>query len=321
MRKKKLGQYFTITNPFNNDLFKEWFGIAYDNIENKIVLEPFAGNKDIVCHIDELYHNKGLEWDCYDIEPKQDNVRYNDSIQLFPTGYDMVITNPPYLAKTSASRLKLPYPDTYYDDVYKLCVHLMLKNCKYIAAIIPESFITSDLFHDRLYGVISLNIKMFTDTECPVCLALFVPRKESDDFVFYVGNNKVGNYNELKKYNLSEFSKDNVNWKFNDPYGIIGVKCVDNQVSNDIYFHHGDKIKSEDIKVSSRAFTRISGLPDNIDLDDFIKKCNIILNEYRDKTHDIFLTSFKGLRKDGVYRRRIDFRTVKCIMNKAIKLY
>ena len=52
-----------------------------------------------------------------------------------------------------------------------------------------------------------------------------------------------------------------------------------------------------------------------------LKINNIILNEYRDKTHDIFLTSFKGLRKDGVYRRRIDFRTVKCIMNKAIKLY
>lgn len=318
LKKKKLGQYFTISNPFKNELFDMWFKKAYSEADNKVIIEPFAGNKDIVQHINTLY-DINIKWMCYDIDPKEEDVMYNDSIYNFPKGYSIAITNPPYLAKVSASRLNIDYPETVYDDIYKLCLDTMLYNCDYVAAIIPESFVTANIFHQRLYGIISLNMKMFNDTECPVCLALFVPNKNNnDDFVYYIGNNKIGTYKNLLKYNLSDYCKGNVEWKFNDKEGCIGVKCVDNQTNNSIYFHNGELIEPSSIKVSSRAFTRISGLPNHINREAFINECNNILNEYRQKTHDIFLTSFKGLRKDGVYRRRIDFKTIKCIMNKAI---
>ena len=77
-------------------------------------------------------------------------------------------------------------------------------------------------------------------------------------------------------------------------------------------------INPDDIKVSSRAFTRISGLPEDVNRDNFIDKCNSLLQEYRNNTQDVFLTSFKRVRKDGKYRRRLDFKTIRIILNKAL---
>ena len=93
---------------------------------------------------------------------------------------------------------------------------------------------------------------------------------------------------------------------------------IDNNNENSIRFCHGNEIDSSKIKVSSRAITRVSGNNiDNIDL--FIDICNNILNEYRYNTKDIFLASFKNLRKDGLYRRRLDFSTAKLIMSRALE--
>ena len=82
---------------------------------------------------------------------------------------------------------------------------------------------------------------------------------------------------------------------------------------------NGENIIPTLIKDTSRSFTRISGLPESIDRNEFISLCNIILEDYRQKTKDVLMTSFKGLRSDGKYRRRLDFRTVRCILNKALK--
>ena len=97
------------------------------------------------------------------------------------------------------------------------------------------------------------------------------------------------------------------------------MKTVDNQKENKSKIFDGNNIKPEDIKVSSRAFTRVSGLPETVDKEEFFAVCNKILEDYRAKTKDVLMTSFKGLRSDGKYRRRLDFRTVRCIMNRALK--
>ena len=44
-------------------------------------------------------------------------------------------------------------------------------------------------------------------------------------------------------------------------------------------------------------------------LDELIEKLNGSIEEYRDATADIFLTNFKSLREDKVYRRRLDWKT------------
>ena len=38
-QKKETGQFYTITNPFDNWYFKVWF----NSIKDEVVLEPFAG--------------------------------------------------------------------------------------------------------------------------------------------------------------------------------------------------------------------------------------------------------------------------------------
>lgn len=325
--KKMYGQFFTIVNPFDIDVFKQWFELIPEG-KRRNLLEPFAGSNNIVKMIKELGYN--YNWGCYDIAPNEYNaapefpIIQQDTIANFPKCYSVAITNPPYLAKNSATRSGIDFPYINYDDLYKVCLDVMLSNLDYVAAIIPESFINADIFHDRLYAFISLTCKMFEDTDCPVCLVLFIPKEQKiemklsvDDFYVYRQNKKIGTYLKLKK--KKPVSKINIEWKFNDPNGTIGIKCIDNTTKPSICFVPGNEIDKSKIKVSSRSITRVSGLPNDISIDDFIKKCNDKLNTYREETDDIFLTSFKGLRQDNMYRRRLDFANAKVIMNSVVE--
>lgn len=322
--KKMFGQFFTITNPFEVEPFKLWMSTV--GIEDETVfLEPFAGANNIVNMIQDIgYFNK---WDCFDISPdnEQNKTEYfiqkRDTLKSFPTNYKIAITNPPYLAKNSATRSKIKYPNTKYSDLYLYSLDRMINKVDYCAAIIPESFITSPIFVDRLMIVVSLTCKMFDDTDCPVCLAMFSPKKDKkvfnlskNDFIIYSMNEKIGTYNELKKSIVKDESLD-IKWVFNDPSGSIGLRGVDNTKCESIKFVKGEEISPNRIKVSSRSLTRISGLPQNCDLDLFITLLNKNLKEYRDATHDVFLTSFKNLRSDNKYRRRLDFDTARYILN------
>ena len=314
------GQFFTKTNPFELKPFEDWFDNIPEDTGKKDFLEPFAGENNLPKMIRELGINNN--WKCYDIDPPEKNnfpespVIQQDTLKNYPSGFPVVITNPPYLAKVSASTKHIPFPETDYDDLYKVCLDKMLSNSDYIAAIIPETFIVSGEFTDRLDTVISLTCKMFDDTDCPVCLALFNKNK-TKDFKIYQMDKFLGYYKDLK--NFIPRPHNNYVWKINDPSGIIGIKCVDGTYCPGIQFIHGDQIKSDKIKISSRAETRVSGLPEEVNLDEFLDKCNIILDKYREDTKDVFLASFKGLRKDGCYRRRLDFNTAKLIMSKALE--
>lgn len=325
--KRLLGQFFTITNPFSTNIFYKWMELIPDNA-NQIILEPFAGSNNIVAMIQSLGFQNS--WSCFDIEPPEINkteefpIVKQDTLTNFPKGFSVGITNPPYLAKNSATRRKLNYPDTEYDDLYKLCIDTMLKNLDYVAAIIPESFITSNLFHERIFAIVSLTCKMFEDTECPVCLALFVPESQKiklnlkDNFKIYNQERFLGTYKQLKSFDFQEVDTK-IHWEFNSKTGSIGVNCIDSPREASIKFVLGSSIDPKEIKVSSRAKTRIAGLPDSIDLNQFIEKCNVKLEEYRRNTYDVFLTSFKGLRQDNKYRRRLDFRTIKLLMNSVVE--
>lgn len=324
--KRLRGQFFTITNPFSVDIFFEWFK-SIPNHQEIIILEPFAGSNNIVNLMDEIgFDNK---WACYDISPSEINnakkykVIEQDTLLNFPQGHTVCITNPPYLAKYSASRKGVEYPSiaSKYDDLYKYSLEVMLDNVDYVAAIIPESFITSNLFHNRLYAVIELNCKMFEDTECPVCLALFSPSNTIEDensFRIFQSNMCLGTYGTLLKYKPSDST---LKLKYNVPEGILGIQCIDNSKEDSICFMRGELIPSDNIKPSSRLSTRLD-IP-NIELcdellDNLVNECNKILKVYRRETSDVFLTAFKGLRKDGKYRRRLDYKTATNIIAKAL---
>lgn len=317
--KRELGQYYTVENPFNHPLFREWMDLTHYE-DGQTILEPFAGANNIV----RLMHESGYvnPWKCYDIDPPSEStfplypVEYRDTIDSFPVGYEICVTNCPYLGKSSARRRKIPYPWDE-DDMYKVCLNRMLDNCSYVAAIIPESFVTANIHRDRLWGVVSLTCRMFSDTECPVCLAMFI-KEASGQTRIYSNDVYLGTLEELGSISLTADTKYH-EWVFNDRHGSVGVKTVDSQKGEDCGFFDGDRIDPDSIKVSSRSFTRVSGLPDDIDKQKFFSVCNRILKDYRAKTKDVLMTSFKGLREDGKYRRRLDFRTVRCILNSALK--
>lgn len=327
--KKINGQFYTKVNPFNNDLFYKWVK-HIENFKNEILLEPFAGANNIVKMINDLgYVNN---WECFDINPPNYNnfskysVVKRDVILDFPENFKVSITNPPYLAKNSAIKDGLPFPNTTYDDLYKLSLHKMLDKLDYVAAIIPESFITQNLFQNRLFGIVSLNCKMFDDTECPVCLAFFVPklRKQiiglhEDDFYIYRDSAYWGLFSEAKK-NKIDFEIPG--WKFNSPNGLIGLYAIDNTKTESIAFVDGSKIDSSKIKHTSRGITKIDNeiLKNGLNISSIIDRSNQILKDYRHKTSDLFLTSFRGLRSDGNYRRRLDFNQAKKILSLSIKM-
>ncbi len=223
----------------------------------------------------------------------------------------MCVTNPPWLARNSATRRRLDYPRTIYDDLYKHCLELCLNNCQYVAALIPASFLQSQLFRERLSAYILLHDRgMFNDTDNPVCLALF--NKESNHQIdIYYDNEFIGSLHELENAIPDPIQDRQV--RFNEPKGNLGFVSFDCVSKPSIRFCEVNEILDYPIKTSSRFFTRISG--DFGDVSNLIELLNYRLETFRRDTHDVFLTPFKGIRKDGRYRRRMEFSLARRMIN------
>ena len=69
---------------------------------------------------------------------------------------------------------------------------------------------------------------------------------------------------------------------------------------------------------TGRHLTRVSGSNIGTNLDRYIDSCNEELEIYRNKTKDVFLSSHRGLRKDGQFRRRLSFSQARIIMARAM---
>ena len=322
--KRTLGAYYTEKNIFTLPEVEEWLKRAGE-ISN--ILEPFAGGNNLVKMFIEAFPNINAYFTSYDLFPGKNSypsvpIFVKDTLSDYPSGFKIAISNPPYLAKNSATRRGLPFPSDEYDDLYQAALEKMLDNSEYVAAIIPESFITQGKYFERLLSVTTLNIPMFKDTSCPACLALFVPELTDDFscFRFFGSPHRIGSFREIKK-SLGEIPKPLIKMKFNDPSGQIGLIAVDNNRSPSIKFVEGKNIPHEKIKVSSRSFTRISLELPKLPMRKILSLLNKEISKYRKETSDIFLTSFRGLRKDGFYRRRLDFRTAKVIITKALYPY
>lgn len=323
--KRTHGQFFTEGNPFVFEPFSRWMDAIPSAAAKGPLLEPFAGANNIVKLMREAGYTQ--DWACFDIDPPQPSaqgvmVLRQDTLARFPKGYQVMITNPPYLARNSAARRGLSYPDTPFDDLYKHALSVALVHVPFAAAIIPESFVVAGEFHERLWATVSLTSKMFNDTDCPVCLALFVPEKaksDARDFALWDEGAYLGQYKTFSSV-LSPLPKgDTVAWKFNDPQGELGLQGVDNTKSASIRFVRGSTIPPEEIKHTSRAISRISGVPKDIKLDALIERANKAINAYREGTHDTLMTSFKGLRADGKYRRRLDFAAARRLLDHCVR--
>lgn len=309
---RELGAFYTQGNPFVFEPFRNW----YNQIgSKKPILEPFAGTRQIATLMSEAGFE--ADWKFYDVDPSLEQVETRDSIANFPTGFETVITNPPYLSFHFAQRkgLKVEKPLFLgYQSLYQTSIELALAECNYVAMIIPESFITSGLFTERLQSVISLPFEMFSDTDMPTCLALWGPQ-ETSDFQVWRQSEFLGNFQELVGVLRSTPCSGRI--KFNDPSGNLGFRAIDDSVSPSIYFCEPEEIPLEKVKVTARLLTRVNVIGVD-DLSGLITEVNKLISDWRVQTQDVALTAFKGMRKDGVFRRRLDYANARSLLSQAI---
>lgn len=302
--KRQNGQYFTKQNPFKHKAFRTWAKNA--KIPDVPVLEPFAGANSLIEHLSTMGLAK--KFYSYDIAPATQEVQPRDTLKHFPQGHSVCITNPPWLAKNSATARRLFFPACKYDDIYKLALEKCLLNCEWIAALVPESFIRSGLFHDRLTDFISLTNELFSDTNHPVGLALFAPHPVRDTKL-WLGSKNVGKLSDLE--NLRPNPRlDGPLVKFNSPHGQIGLLAVDNIHTESIRFCPAKELANYKVRESCRYITKIQ-----TDGDLKIKEWNEYLKYFRHVTQDLLMTSCKGRRKDGKYRRRCDWGLARGIIH------
>lgn len=298
--KRANGRYFTAVNLFDTPCFRLWASLA--GLPRATLIEPFAGRGDLIAMLSAL----GLcgEFRAYDIAPAAGHVRRRDTLANFPRG-GVVVTNPPWLARNSATRRGLPFPETKYDDLYKHCLHACLKNAGHVAAIIPASFLTAGIFRERLRAVDMANMPVFQDTENPACLALFTP-EPSADVAICNGGKSVGWLSVLER--RLPRPRARVPLRFNAPNGPLGFVAFDNTRAESIRFCRGEELREYRIGMTSRMITRIDGKFGRR-IDSLIDELNDRIRKFRRDTSDVFLTPFKGLRKDKPrLRRRMEFR-------------
>ena len=113
---------------------------------------------------------------------------------------------------------------------------------------------------------------------------------------------------ELKKYRPPESSDRKI--IFNAPQGNLGLLALDNNQEASIRFCPAEELGNYKVRQSCRAIAKIqvSGALRIADYNDFI-------GEFRKNTWDVFLTAYRGLRKDGHYRRRLDYALARDIIS------
>ncbi len=320
--KKVLGQYFTTKDLWLKPQVEDFIQqsgctTAYD---------PFAGNGDLlqaVCGIGQIASMIGM-----DIDPKL-NWKINDSLQAIPHLENaIIITNPPYLAKYSAKRRQIHQEvENYYTasgfvDVYQLAIYNCLLISEFVVAIIPETFINSGLsYMNRLNQITVLEENPFHDTENPVCVVCFDNRiKDFDDIKVFKNEQYVCRMGDLERHRLEP--RHNIYLKFNQLDGQIALRGVDSpNPNNPICFMRKEELdyNLSYIKPSSRLISLIA-----VDkhytpyLDEIILEANCILAKYRKDTNDLILSPFKGNQKNGIRRRRLDYKSARAILEMAI---
>ena len=305
-KKRQRGQFFTESNPFDHPAFMSWARDA--RLRRKCILEPFAGANSLIRHLEEMKLCRSSV--SYDIEPADERVQFRDTLAWFPEGFSVCVTNPPWLARNSATARRLPFPECEYDDLYKLAVAKCLENCDHVTVLVPESFINSGLFRNRLISFVSMTSRLFPETGHPVGLAMFGPGQTADIDVWR-GKFRIGLLSHLE--GLRPRPRPNgPAIRFNVPDGNVGLIALDGVHGPSIRFCDVDELADYEVKHSGRHITKIQ-VDGGID----IAGWNDVLDRYRKVTQDVLLTSYKGIRKDGMYRRRLDWPTARGIIHRT----
>ena len=328
MKNKKIsyGQFFTKHDVWLKEPVVEFLS----DVNNDTILDPFAGGGDLLNVLKDKFGYTDHEG--YDIDPSF-NWRYRNSLIDIPKTNRLIVTNPPYLAKNSAKRKKLEEYNYFnsmgsmYSDLYQIALTKCMENHDYIVAIVPETIITSDYLNylikvdwdktRRIDRIIILEENPFTDTTCPV-VVVCIGKKDSR-LRIYKGDEFIGFYEDMK--HIQPIPSNELKVEFNNKEGNIGLRGVDGgKQHNRIKFCLPSELNYDFNKIcaSSRSITVLNVNIDKKLIPSVIEKANELLEKYRKDTADIFLAPFKGNDKEGIRRRRLDFKTAKGILEGAI---
>ena len=338
--KKKYGQYFTTNYNYILQNF-----IIPDNI--KIIIEPFAGNCDLLKFIE---NKDKYEINCYDIEPKKEFIIKQDTILEPPINLDksFILTNPPYLARNKSND-KYLYDKYKTNDLYKCFIQILINNsCLGGILIVPLNFICSIRKNDielrksflEKFEIISINIfeeQVFKDTTYTICSFQFkLKNKENtDNNNIIICNIYPSNSNleiKLNKENNYTIGGEIYNLKQNNNYKIeratrltinkefitnILVKCIDDNNPIGLYFTDNiDKYIDNTTNLSGRSYAILVIAP-ILEIEkqkELIEKFNIYIKEKRELYNSLFLTNYRESKNNNA-RKRISFNLIYEICN------
>jgi hypothetical protein len=312
-KKIELGQFFTKKDLWIRPQIRQFI----DSINFNKIVDPFAGAGHLLTPFTPTYQVAG-----YDIDPTL-TWPINDGLKGIPNHKsDLCITNPPYLAKTTATRFKRNGTYQYFeefpefDNLYLMGLEQCLKSFDSGIAIIPETYLLHPKKTNRLISATILEENPFDDTDFPVVIVIWGASKQ-DDYDIYKNDVYLGTNKSLTAL-IPKSKKLNKNLiKFNDPAGNFGIICIDKgDTIGGIRFTTPNEIKGA-VKVSSRTSTKLH-INCSIDISALITECNSILQQYRKDTADVYMAPFKGNDQLGQRRRRLDFTTARLIIENAL---
>lgn len=298
---------------------------------NKIVVDPFAGNCDLLNLIDN-------EKMAFDLDPKTEGVEKRDSL-LNPISYagKYIFTNPPFLNKNKTKN-KTIFNKYDTDDLYKASL-LSIMDCDGGIVIVPLNFFSGEdkkirekfLSNFRILNVNVFEEEVFDDTSYTVCCFSFIKEKnEKQQIKFNFFPNKKSIDIALTKddgytigseiYNLK---KSNVNVKRlreGDlaPKSRIFLSAIDTgakegkinlELRNEPFYG-----KDTDRSFATIVFDRIFS-EDEEEL--IVNKFNEKLDFFRDKYNSLFLSQYRNSTKE-MARKRIGFKLAYTLISNII---
>lgn len=344
--KQDLGQFYTT----NFSYILKNLNIPNHKINNNII-EPFAGNGDILNFISES-DKKHYNIECYDLDPQKDFIVKRDTIK-FPPDYNnkFILTNPPYLARNKSSDKTL-YNKYGVNDLYKCFIKELIITSRPPFGgilIVPLNFLSSIRKSDielrrefvSKFDIITVNIfeeRVFDDTSYTVCSFEFLLKKRSTSnsirLNIYPSKrelltclNESNNYTiggELYKLDtddkikIGRLTKNNLRDDEKECITNILVKCIDNSSTNKLglsIVSNDNRYIDDTEKLSARSFATLIIKP-ALSLDKqrhLVINFNKYINKQREKYNSLFLSNYRESK--DIARKRISFNLVYEIVN------
>lgn len=320
IKKQTLGQFFTKNDFWLKNHILDFIKLT----KTTIAFDPFAGSGDLLKVAKKIGFQKIKGFDI----DKSLNWKINDSLLSIPKiKNSIIITNPPYLTNYSAKRkniydsVKKYFEICKYDNIYQLAIEQCLNN-DFGIIIVPETFINSKFPKHRLTSITIIEDQLFNDTENPVCVICYDNKNKTYDKIKIYKNDKMlGILEYFEK--MRRTPQKNIYIKFNSPKGQIALRAVDTtDPARPISFMKPKEIdyKLSNIKQSSRLITVIELNIEKEIIEKIIKFSNDLLFDFRKKTSDVLLSPFKGNKKNGERRRRLDYLTARAILENAYEM-